>query len=61
MDRYTFRPLLGRILTGAPFLMSGRGKLAAYRATVGYITAVGLPIAGRSDQLLRIGSSKESV
>ncbi|QBR02245.1 DoxX family protein [Paraburkholderia pallida] len=44
MDRYKFLPLLGRILIGAPFLMSGLGKLAAYGATVGYIAAVGLPV-----------------
>ncbi|QOT81947.1 DoxX family protein [Cupriavidus basilensis] len=43
MDRYKFLPLLGRILIGAPFLMSGLNKLAAYSATVGYISAVGLP------------------
>lgn len=45
MDRYKLLPLLGRILIGAPFLMSGMGKLAAYSATVGYISAVGLPAA----------------
>jgi putative oxidoreductase len=44
MDRYKFLPLLGRILIGAPFVMSGLGKLAAYGATVGYIAAVGLPV-----------------
>ncbi|WP_028217373.1 DoxX family protein [Paraburkholderia oxyphila] len=44
MDRYKFLPLLGRVLIGAPFLMSGLGKLAAYGATVGYIAAVGLPV-----------------
>ncbi|AKC69931.1 DoxX family protein [Pandoraea oxalativorans] len=43
MERYKFLPLLGRILLGAPFLMSGLSKLGAYTATVGYITAVGLP------------------
>lgn len=36
-------PLLGRILLGAPFLMSGLSKLGAYAGTVGYIAAVGLP------------------
>jgi putative oxidoreductase len=40
---YSFLPLLGRVLIGAPFLMSGLGKLAAYSGTVGYITSVGLP------------------
>jgi putative oxidoreductase len=44
MERYKFLPLLGRILLGAPFVMSGLGKLGAYAATVGYITAVGLPV-----------------
>ena len=43
MDSYKFLPLLGRILLGAPFLMSGLSKLGAYAATVGYISAVGLP------------------
>lgn len=40
-----FLPLLGRILIGAPFLMSGLGKLGAHDATVGYIGSVGLPAA----------------
>jgi putative oxidoreductase len=44
MDRYKFLPLLGRIMIGAPFVMSGLGKLAAYAATVGYIAAMGLPV-----------------
>lgn len=44
MERYKFIPLLGRIMLGAPFVMSGLGKLGAYAATVGYITAMGLPI-----------------
>ncbi|AIY41714.1 putative membrane protein [Collimonas arenae] len=43
MESNKFIPLLGRILIGAPFLMSGLGKLGAYAATVGYISAVGLP------------------
>ncbi|VVD69285.1 DoxX family protein [Pandoraea fibrosis] len=43
MERYKFLPLLGRILLGAPFLMSGLGKLGAPAATVGYIAAMGLP------------------
>jgi putative oxidoreductase len=45
MESNKFVPLLGRILLGAPFLMSGLGKLGAYAGTVGYITAVGLPVA----------------
>jgi len=38
-----YLPLLGRILIGAPFVLSGLGKLAAHDATVGYIASVGLP------------------
>jgi putative oxidoreductase len=44
MESYKFLPLVGRVLIGAPFVMSGLGKLAAYTATVGYIGAVGLPL-----------------
>ena len=44
MERFKFLPLLGRVLIGAPFVMSGLGKLAAYGATVGYIAAMGLPV-----------------
>jgi putative oxidoreductase len=44
MDHFKFLPLLGRILIGAPFVMSGLGKLGAYAATVGYIAAMGLPV-----------------
>jgi len=44
MDRFKFLPLLGRIMIGAPFVMSGVGKLAAPAATIGYITAMGLPV-----------------
>jgi putative oxidoreductase len=45
MESNKYVPLLGRILLGAPFLMSGLGKLGAYAGTVGYIAAVGLPVA----------------
>ncbi|SMG50012.1 DoxX family protein [Paraburkholderia susongensis] len=44
MDRYKFLPLLGRIMIGAPFVLSGLGKLGAHAATVGYIAAMGLPV-----------------
>ncbi|SAL74978.1 DoxX family protein [Caballeronia choica] len=44
MERYKFLPLLGRILLGAPFVLSGLSKLGAYAATVGYIGAAGLPL-----------------
>ena len=36
--------LVGRVLLGVLFLMSGLGKLAAPAATQGYIAAVGLPL-----------------
>jgi len=41
-----YLPLIGRVLIGAPFLMSGIGKLTSYAATTGYIASVGLPAAG---------------
>ncbi|MGT2477453.1 DoxX family protein [Paraburkholderia terrae] len=44
MESYKFLPLLGRILLGAPFVLSGLSKLGAYAATVGYIAAMGLPL-----------------
>ena len=40
-----YLPLLGRILIGVPFLMSGLGKIGAYDRVVGMITAAGLPLA----------------
>jgi len=45
MESNKYVTLLGRIMIGAPFLMSGLGKLGAYAATVGYISHVGLPAA----------------
>jgi putative oxidoreductase len=45
MDVSRFLPLLGRLLIGLPFLMSGFGKLTAYGATTAYIGSVGLPLA----------------
>ena len=45
MDVTRFLPLLGRLLIGLPFLMSGFGKLATYGATTAYIGSVGLPLA----------------
>jgi putative oxidoreductase len=45
MNKFTFIPLLGRILIGAPFLMSGLSKLGAHDNTVGYIASAGLPAA----------------
>src|SRR5882757_2978060 len=45
MDVTRFLPLLGRLLIGLPFLMSGFGKLTTYGATTAYIGSVGLPLA----------------
>ena len=45
MEGTKFLPLLGRLLIGLPFLMSGLGKVAAYGATTAYIGSVGLPLA----------------
>ena len=45
MENQKYLPLLGRILIGAPFLMSGLGKLAAHDGTVAYIASTGLPAA----------------
>jgi putative oxidoreductase len=45
MEATRFLPLLGRLLIGLPFLMSGFGKLATYGATTAYIGSVGLPLA----------------
>src|SRR6516162_1538138 len=42
MNRYL--PLIGRVLIGLPFAMSGLGKLAAYGPTTAMIGAVGLPV-----------------
>jgi putative oxidoreductase len=39
-----YLPLLGRILIGAPFIMSGLGKLTAHDTTVAFIGSVGLPL-----------------
>ena len=39
-----YLPLLGRVMIGAPFMLSGLGKLMAHDATVGYIGSVGLPL-----------------
>lgn len=39
-----YLPAAGRILIAAIFLISGLGKVAAPEATIGYISAVGLPL-----------------
>src|SRR6202048_1869891 len=45
MEGTRFLPLLGRILIGLPFLVSGLGKLAAFGPTTAYISSAGLPFA----------------
>jgi putative oxidoreductase len=45
MEVSRFLPLVGRILIGLPFLVSGLGKLAAFGSTTAYISSVGLPLA----------------
>jgi uncharacterized membrane protein YphA (DoxX/SURF4 family) len=46
MNDFTrYLPLIGRILTGVPFIMSGTQKIFAYQATVGKIAGAGLPFA----------------
>ena len=45
MEFTRFLPLLGRLLIGLPFLMSGIGKLTTYAATTAYIGSTGLPLA----------------
>ena len=44
MSATRYLPFAGRLMIGLPFAMSGFGKLATYTATVGIITAVGLPL-----------------
>jgi putative oxidoreductase len=38
-----YLPFIGRLMIGLPFAMSGLSKLGAYGATVGMISAAGLP------------------
>jgi putative oxidoreductase len=45
MESTRYLPLIGRLLIGLPFVMSGLGKLAAYGTTTAYIASVGLPLA----------------
>jgi len=44
MDLTRYFPLIGRVLIGLPFAMSGFGKLASYAQTTAMIGAVGLPL-----------------
>lgn len=39
-----FGPLVGRILLGLIFVMSGFGKVTGFEGTVGYIASKGLPM-----------------
>ena len=43
MSTIRYLPFAGRLMIGLPFAMSGLGKLAAYGATTGMISAAGLP------------------
>jgi len=43
MSTTRYFPFAGRLMIGLPFAMSGLGKLAAYGATTGMISAAGLP------------------
>lgn len=42
MNRYL--PLIGRLMIGLPFMMSGIGKLATYQTTAAMIAAAALPV-----------------
>ncbi|WP_256807109.1 DoxX family protein [Bradyrhizobium sp. Bra64] len=44
MDTTRYASLVGRLLIGLPFAMSGFSKLAAYGATTTYIASAGLPV-----------------
>src|ERR1700747_94813 len=44
MSTTRYLPFAGRLMIGLPFAMSGLGKLAAYGATAGMISAAGLPL-----------------
>jgi len=45
MDRTKYLPLLGRLLIGLPFILSGLGKLTAYGPVTAKISEAGLPLA----------------
>ena len=47
-----FGPLLGRILLGLIFVISGFGKITGFEGAAGYIASKGLPVP----QLLAIGA-----
>jgi putative oxidoreductase len=44
-DTTRYLPLIGRLLIGIPFLMSGSQKIFAYAATTAQISGAGLPFA----------------
>lgn len=44
MDTTRYASLVGRLLIGLQFAMSGFGKLAAYGGTTAYIASAGLPV-----------------
>jgi putative oxidoreductase len=44
MTATRYLPLVGRLMIGLPFAMSGLGKLAAFGATTAMISAAGLPV-----------------
>jgi putative oxidoreductase len=43
--RTAYALLAGRLLMAAIFILSGAGKIAAFSATVGYISSQGIPLA----------------
>jgi putative oxidoreductase len=45
MESAKYLPLLGRVLIGLPFVMSGLGKLATYGPVTAKISEAGLPLA----------------
>src|SRR5262245_35552069 len=44
MNTNNYASLLGRLLIGLPFAMSGFSKLVTYGATTAYIASAGLPV-----------------
>ena len=43
MNAIRYLPLLGRLLIGIPFALSGLAKLSSYGPTTAYISSAGLP------------------
>jgi putative oxidoreductase len=44
-DMTRYLPVIGRLLTGIPFIMSGTQKIFAYASTTAKISGAGLPFA----------------